>query len=228
MAAMCGRFTLKTKPEQLAEQFDLPEVPWFEPRYNIAPTQPVVAVRAPGGTGAGREAALLRWGLIPSWAEDPAIGNRLINARAESIATKPAFRSAFKQRRCLVLADGFYEWAKTTDTKQPHYIRMRDGRPFAFAGLWERWSRGAEPIESCTLITTTPNDVLCSIHDRMPVILEPADYDRWLDRSHTNAEELMALLQPYAPEAMECYPVSLLVNNPRHEEPGCIEPVPGP
>jgi putative SOS response-associated peptidase YedK len=166
----------------------------------------------------------LRWGLIPSWAGDPRIGNRLINARAETAAEKPSFRSAFRQRRCLVLADGFYEWQRLDGKKQPYYFRMRDSQPFAFAGLWERSSAQGKAVETCTLLTTEANELLRTIHDRMPVILEPDTYDRWLDPAVQKVELLKPLLHPYRSEAMTGFPVSSLVNNPRNESPKSIEP----
>jgi putative SOS response-associated peptidase YedK len=207
----------------LAELFLFPEAAAPEPRYNIAPTQSVAAVRAPSGIDK-REFAFLRWGLVPSWADDPAIGNRLINARSDSVATKPSFRSAFKHRRCLVLADGFYEWQKLGSKKQPHYFSLRDGKPFAFAGLWERWEKSGTPVESCTILTTEANDVLRPVHERMPVILEPKDYDLWLDPSPQKPELLQGLLRPYSAGEMTGFPVSPLVNNPRINSPRCIEP----
>ena len=194
------------------------------PRYNIAPTQPVAAVRASMASGR-RELTYFHWGLIPSWAKDLKMGARLINARAETAAEKPSFRAALKYRRCLVPADGFYEWQKTNGKKQPVYIKMADGRPFAFAGLWEHW-QGADgsEIESCTLLTTSPNELLRSVHDRMPVILHPDDYDLWLDTKMQTADRLQPLLQPYPAEEMTFYPVSTLVNTPQIDDPRLVEP----
>ena len=170
---MCGRYTLTVPVEILAEEFGvtgpLPEVP---PSYNIAPTQEVAAVLTDDGE---RRLEMLRWGLIPSWADDPGIGSRMINARSETVPEKPSFRRAFRERRCLILADGFYEWKRTNDGKQPYYIRMEDGRPFAFAGLWESWRGGREEIRSCTILTTEASDRVSNIHHRMPVILAPED-----------------------------------------------------
>jgi len=201
--SVCGRFTLRTSPRDVAQEFGLTELPELFPRYNIAPTQPAPAVRAP------RQLEFLRWGLIPAWAEDPSIGSRMINARAEGIATKPAFRRAFQSRRCLIVGDGFYEWRN----KQPFYIRRKDDRPFAFAGLWERW----KGLDSCTIITTEANDLIRPLHDRMPVILNAEDYDRWL------ATPDESLLRPYDAEALELYSVARVVNSPRNETPACIE-----
>ena len=219
---MCGRYTLRSSPEAIAGAFDLPEVPELPARYNIAPTQDVPVVRLDPDRG-GREFGLLHWGLIPSWADDPAIGNRMINARAETVAEKPAFRKAFQSRRCLVISDGFFEWRREGKHKQPYFIRMRDDRPFAFAGLWERWGRGGGPIESCTHLTTEPNELVAPIHDRMPLILPESAYDLWLDPAVKDPRKLQELLIPYPAEEMEAYPVSTLVNSPGNDTAGCIE-----
>ena len=169
----------------------------------------------------------MRWGLIPYWAKDPAIGNRLINARAETIATKPAFRVSLWERRCLIVTDGFYEWESQGRRKQPWCIRMQDGRPFAFAGLWDTWiDREGRGVESCTIITTTPNALIQRFHRRMPVMLSPVDYDLWLDVRIRDAGRILPLLAPYPPGEMTAYPVSNLVNNPANESPRCIEPLP--
>jgi len=230
---MCGRFTLRAPASVVAEQFALLEVPAFAPRFNIAPSQPVAVVRlAPDGVSPRRELVWLRWGLIPSWGKPakkpeggPALPRDWINARAETAAEKPAFRAAFRRRRCLVLADGFYEWRKTGRQKQPYFLRLRDDRPFAFAGLWEAWE-GAEHsyIESCTILTTDANERVAPIHNRMPVILAREDHDRWLDPSEQRGGALAALLRPFPSDAMEAYPVSRAVNNPKHDAPDCIEP----
>jgi putative SOS response-associated peptidase YedK len=222
---MCGRFTLRAPASVVAEQFSLWEVPPLEPRFNIAPTQPVAVVRlAQDQAGPRRELVMLRWGLIPSWAGDPAIGNRLINARAESAADKPAFRSAFRRRRCLVVADGFYEWQRAGKRRQPYFIRLADDRPFGIAGLWESWEgTGHAAIASCTLLTTEANDVVRPIHDRMPVILAPAAYGRWLDPAVAQPDRLTPLLTPYPGGEMTAYPVSTLVNSSAHDDPQCVE-----
>jgi len=218
---MCGRYTLRTPVETLVERFEIDEYPSsITPSYNIAPTQGVAAVIAENGK---RKLEMLHWGLIPSWAKDPEVGNRMINARAETVAEKPSYRKAFKERRCLILADGFYEWQKTDSGKQPFYIRMEDESPFAFAGLWESWQNGRE-ICSCTIITTSPNEVAAQVHNRMPVILPPEDYEMWLDPNFDEREPLTTLLQPFPAEAMEAYPVSRRVNKPSNNEPGVIEP----
>lgn len=220
---MCGRFTLTSDPAQLSVEFGglvLPDD--YRPRYNIAPTQNVLAVVAgPEGLRAG----WLRWGLIPHWAKDPTIGNRLINARAETIAEKPAFRSAFQRRRCLIVADGFYEWARTPAGKRPMWIHLQSRRPFAFAGLWERWvSPEGEEVKSCTIVTTDANPFLRTIHDRMPVILPEPERGRWLDPSQ-DATSLLELLAPYPSDDLAAYEVSTLVNSPSNDMPELIEPV---
>ncbi len=222
---MCGRFTLTDPDADLAVQFNLPQIPSLQPRYNIAPTQSVAAVRV-ATEAAVREMVLLRWGLIPFWAKDPQIGARLINARSETVAEKPAFRHAFRRRRCLVVADGFYEWQKQNGAKQPFYIHLRGSRPFAFAGLWESWKGEDDSvIESCTLLTTRPNELLDPLHNRMPVILQPKDYDPWLDPGVQDLESLQALLRPYPSEEMEAYPVSRWVNSPDNDDLRCIQPL---
>jgi putative SOS response-associated peptidase YedK len=222
---MCGRFTLATPEQDLVVQFNLPEIPDLQPRYNIAPTQPVAAVRLPTAEG-DRELVMLHWGLIPFWAKDPGIGSRMINARAETAADKPAFRAAFRRRRCLVPADGFYEWQKQNGSKQPFYIRLQNGRPFAFAGLWERWQdEEGGVIESCTLLTTRPNELIQPLHNRMPVILHPHNYAVWLDPEVEDIDVLRRLLDPYPPSEMVAYAVSRYVNAPRNEGPDCIAPL---
>jgi putative SOS response-associated peptidase YedK len=225
---MCGRFTLRAPASVVAEQFALFELPPFAPRFNVAPSQPIAVVRlGVVGTEPQRALAWLRWGLIPSWAKDPAVGNRMINARSETVAEKPAFRTAFKRRRCLVVADGFYEWQKLGDgrRKQPYFIRMRDDRPFALAGLWESWE-GADhsQLETCTILTTEANDLMRPIHDRMPVILPTEHYDAWLDVSAGDAATLTPLLCPYPSEPMQAEPIGTYVNRPSNEGPKCIEP----
>ena len=221
---MCGRFTLFGPDVVLSKNFGVPVSFGITPRFNIAPSQPVLAVRTSTGKE-GREAVFLRWGLIPHWAKDPSIGNRLINARAETVAEKPAFRRAFRERRCLVPADGFYEWRKVDRRKQPFYIRMRDGRPFAFAGLWDHWETGGSTIETCAILTTAANAVLSPIHDRMPVILSPSDYALWLDPGISEQDRLVPLFRPYPEQDMEAFPVRAIVNNPKMEDPRCIIPV---
>jgi putative SOS response-associated peptidase YedK len=219
---MCGRYTLRTSVETLAQEFEitgpLPEVPV---RYNIAPTQEVAAVLSEDEE---RHLEMLRWGLIPSWAKDPGIGNSMINARSETAAEKPSFRRAFKERRCLIPADGFYEWRKENGGKQPYYIRMKDWEPFAFAGLWGIWKGNGEEVRSCTILTTDANDLVGEIHNRMPVILPPEDYELWLDPDMRETEPLLDLMRPYREDVMEAYPVSRRVNKPSNDEPSCVEP----
>lgn len=220
---MCGRFTLTTPTQNLATLFDLESAPSLEPRYNIAPTQAVAVVRLT--PAARREFTLMRWGLIPSWAKDPGIGNSLINARAETVAEKPSFRSAFKRRRCLIPADGFFEWQKLEKRKQPYFIGLKDYRLFAFAGLWEHWEGGdGSVVDSCTIITTTANERVQMLHDRMPVILQPADYADWLTPT-TPVDLLFHLLRPYAAEEMIAFPVSAIVSNPANDLPECVTPL---
>ncbi len=221
---MCGRYTLRTRLNQLLQIYGAQSDVDLEPRYNIAPTQDVAAVRANSDANA-RELVRLHWGLIPSWADDPKIGNRMINARGETVAEKPSFRTAFKRRRCLVLADGFYEWRKEGKAKQPYYIRMKDQAPIAFAGLWEHWKKNGLDIESCTIITTSANQLMSQLHDRMPVILSGKDIDTWLDPTINDAETLQPMLDPYPSEEMEAYPVSTLVNSPKNESSECVEPI---
>ena len=225
---MCGRYSLKTPADTLAEHFQLTKPPSLSPRFNIAPSQPIAIVRI-HAPQENRECVLTRWGLIPSWANDPSLGNRMINARAETVAEKPAFRGPLAHSRCLVPADGYYEWqreGRMGQRKQPFYIRLRDGRLFAFAGLWERWAGpDGEAIESCAILTTEPNESLKEIHDRMPLILDPKEYDQWLDPAVRQAQLLQPLFRPYPPEEMTAYPVSLRVNDPSHDDAGCIEPL---
>ncbi len=219
---MCGRYTLKTPIDVLAEYFEVEEnPPSLTPSYNIAPTQEVATVVEEDEK---RKLEVFRWGLIPSWAKDPSIGNKMINARAETVSEKPSFRSAFKKRRCLIVADGFYEWQKTDSGKQPYHFRMRDSSPFAFAGLWETWDKEGEEIRSCSIITTDANDLMGEIHHRMPVILHPENYGVWLDQGFDEKEALIDLLRPYPPEEMEAYAVSRRVNRPANNEPSVIEP----
>lgn len=219
--SMCGRFTLHTTPEHLVEEFALPEMPLLEPRYNIAPSQPVAALRLESGQ---RRLAMLRWGLVPFWAKDDKIAHQHINARSETAAEKPAFREAFAKRRCLILADGFYEWQKAGKVRQPFYIRRVDGRPFAFAALWEHWhSPSGEPLETCAILTTSANATLAPLHERMPVLLDRKAYAAWIDPNQ-KPERLVGLLKPLAGDLLQIFPVSDFVNSPRNEGPACLEP----
>jgi len=220
---MCGRFTISTPADVVAEAFGLEAAVPLSPRYNVAPSQDVAVVRRRGD--GRRELAFLRWGLIPSWAKDPAIGDRLINARAETAAEKPSFRAALRRRRCLVLADGFFEWAATSRGKQPYLIRFADRRPFGMAGLWETWSAAeGGSIESCTILTTSPNRVVAPLHDRMPVILPQPAHEQWLGAVEADPAGLAPLLVAHEPEGMIAFPVSRLVNNPANDGPDCVEP----
>jgi putative SOS response-associated peptidase YedK len=222
---MCGRFTQKSSPKKVAEKFGVESIPPLIERYNVAPMQQVLGIRESDND---REATFFRWGLVPAWAKDSSTGNKLINARAETVAEKPPFREAFKSRRIIVPAEGFYEWAgRGTKEKQPYYFRMKDGEPFAIAGLWERWEGDGGPLETCTLLTTEANSLLSAYHDRMPVILKPEDYDTWLDTEVRRAELLKPLLRPYPDGGMSAYAVSPLVNNPSNEDPRCVEPFDG-
>jgi putative SOS response-associated peptidase YedK len=222
---VCGRFTLFSSEETLARTFGVGAVPALPARYNIAPAQSVAVVRV-NPDRRERESVLLRWGLIPFWAKDPAIGNRLINARAETAAGRPAFRAAFRHRRCLVPVDGFYEWRKREGgRKQPFFVRMHDGKPFGLAGLWERWEGGEGGVrESCTVLTTDANAVVAPIHGRMPVIVRPDSFDLWLDPSVRRPDLLKPLLRPYPAAEMVAYPVDERVNNPRIDDESLIKP----
>ena len=217
---MCGRYTLSTPAGRLAEEFQLDSSAEIIPSYNVAPTQQVAAVLEDEG---GRRLEMLRWGLVPSWADDPDIGARMINARSETAPEKPSFRRAFRGRRCLIAADGFYEWKREEGGKQPYYFRMQDGRPFAFAGLWESWDKGGGELLTCAILTTRPNSVAEEIHDRMPVILPHDAYNAWLDPD-ADREELGELMIPYPGDDLETYPVSRFVNSPRNNDERCIEP----
>ncbi|PMB48316.1 hypothetical protein CEN41_01935 [Fischerella thermalis CCMEE 5330] len=219
---MCGRYTLTAAPETIQRAFDLDTVPSeLAPRYNIAPTQPIPVIT----NQSPRALTFVTWGLIPSWAKDTSMAAQLMNARAETLTEKPSFRSAYKHRRCLVPADGFYEWMKDGKAKRPQYIYRRDRALFAFAGLWERWnSPDGSEILSATIITTEPNATIAPLHHRMAVILEPSDYGTWLD---TNAEPavLQALLRPAPDDLLTYHEVSPAVNNARHDSPDMIEPI---
>jgi putative SOS response-associated peptidase YedK len=221
---MCGRYTLRTRLNKLLQIYAANPEFDCEPRYNIAPTQQVVAVRTKPSSP-DREMVLLKWGLVPAWADDLRIGNRMINARAETLAEKNSFKTALKRRRCLVLADGFYEWIKEGKIKQPYFIHMKDDRPFAFAGLWDRWSKSEPPVESCTIITTTANSLMAPLHDRMPVILTEDAVSLWLDPKFEDPLALASLLAQYPDEEMEAYPVSTVVNSARHEAADCVQKI---
>lgn len=246
---MCGRFTLTTPRDLLADLLQLLKMPPLEPRYNIAPSQPVLAVRDELA-GRRRTADVMRWGLIPAWVKDPAAAPHPINLRAESFTEKPSFKARLQRRRCLVPADGFYEWkaeaqapdpdvapglpgferprvpTRASVRKRPHYIRMRDARPFAFAAIWDTWHAGEESeVRSCAIVTTEANEAVRPIHDRMPVILPPEAYEEWLARDVRDTARLLPLLRPFPAERMESYPVGAWVNNPRADDPRCVERV---
>jgi putative SOS response-associated peptidase YedK len=222
---MCGRFTLTVDPAELQDAFtDFTFPAQFSPRFNIAPTQPILAI--PNDTK--NTADFFVWGLIPSWAKDPSIGQRLINARAETLGEKPSFRGGFKYKRCLILADGFYEWQAQigAKTKIPHYIHLKDRQPFAFAGLWDEWhAPDGGSLRSATIITTEPNELMMKLHNRMPVILDPADYSEWLDPAPRTPDSLAALLKPFPADRMAAYPVSTMVNAPANDRPELVVPV---
>jgi putative SOS response-associated peptidase YedK len=223
---VCGRFAFFSPHEAVSRLFGVPDAPAVEPRYNIAPTQSVAAVRE-AGEPAGRELAMLYWGLVPSWAKERSIGARMINARAETLAEKPSFRVGFRRRRCLVLADGYYEWQRSGGRKQPFFIRLASGEPFAMAAIWERWTDrvSGEALESCAIVTTAAAASVAQIHDRMPVILPPALHAQWLDGASQSVEKLEPLLQPCHAPLLTCHPVSLRVNNARNQGADLIEPV---
>ena len=224
---MCGRFTLRTSSTELIRLFALLNQPDLIPRYNIAPIQLVACVRQ--NEKGERTLSDLRWGLVPFWAKDVKIGARMINARGETIATKPAFRDAYKKRRCLIPVDGFYEWKRLgPKDKQPFLIEMKNRLPFALAGLWASWSPKDDspdgPVESCSIVTTEPNELMFSLHDRMPVIVDEADYDKWLNPK-SKPDELESLIKPYTNEPMQANAVTRVVNNARNEMPECVIPL---
>jgi len=221
---MCGRFTLTVDPADLKEAFgDFIFPAQFAPRYNIAPSQPVLAIPNDGKN----KADFFLWGLIPSWAKDPTIANKLINARGETVAEKPSFRGSFKYKRCLIPADGFYEWKAEAGrkTKTPYFIHMKDRKPFALAGLWDEWhSPDGNAIRTCTIITTTPNALMADLHNRMPVILDKSQFADWLNPMPQTAENLIHLIQPFPADKMSAHPVSTLVNAPSNDRSELIAP----
>ena len=220
---MCGRYAFFSPAEAVKRTFALDFSPELKPRYNIAPTQSVPALRVV--EEGARKLVMLHWGLVPRWAKERAIGNRMINARSETLAEKPAYRDAFRRRRCLVLADGWYEWQAAAGGKRPWFVRLRDPRPIAFAGLWERWKdpAGAEMLESCTIVTTDASESIRKIHDRMPVVLPEQSWDRWMDPAYTDTEALSKTLGPYNSKALQAWQVSRLVNAPKNEGAKLIE-----
>jgi putative SOS response-associated peptidase YedK len=222
---MCGRYKLSRRKQIVEEYFDASGDEDWAPRYNIAPTQPVPVVRQHPKEPI-RQLSMMRWGLIPSWAKDSSVGASMINARGETAAAKPVFRDAVKSRRCLIPADGFYEWKRDGKTKQPYCFEVNEGELFAFAGLWERWKDpSGNWIKTCSILTTTPNAVTASIHDRMPVILDPDCYELWLDPGMTNAAAASDLLKPFDAQQMRCFPVSSRVNSATNDDEECSAPV---
>ena len=223
---MCGRFSLALPAQTIAEFFKTLVLQAVPPRYNIAPTQDVLAIRARAEEN-GRYAQPLRWGLVPSWSKDIKIGAKLTNARSETLGQKPSFRNAYKYRRCLIPTDGFYEWKRDGAGKQPYFFHAADKSPLGFAGLWEHWSGpSGEELETCTIITTDANRLMAPVHHRMPVILKPEDYDRWLDPGQRDRAKLESLLVPCPDGLLAAYPVGTHVNRAGNEGPKCIEPMP--
>lgn len=220
---MCGRFVLTADTDTIQLAFDLTTMPdQHAPRFNIAPSQPIAVITNENS----KVLTFHKWGLLPSWAKDPKMGNKMINARAETAAEKPAFRAAFKRRRCLIPADGFFEWQKRAGGKVPMFIHMKDYSPFAFAGLWEIWySPEGDELRTATILTTDPNDLMAEIHNRMPVILERKDYAQWLSPDDQKASDLMPLMKPFDSSNMGAYAVSTYVNSPANDSPEAIEPV---
>lgn len=221
---MCGRFTSLLSPELLAEIFGITSAPFLVPRYNIAPTQQVPIIRA--APDKGRILTGARWGLVPHWAKDISIGSKMINARCETVHEKSAFRLAIRNRRCIIPVSGFYEWQTVEGGKHPHYVTIRDGLPFAVAGIWETWkSPEGEAIETCAILTTVANSLMAKLHDRMPVILHRAEYDHWLDRTVNDPQELKRLYQPYPADLMQEWEVSTVVNSAAHDTEECVRPI---
>lgn len=221
---MCGRFTLHLSPELLGTVFEVKTPLQLPPRYNIAPSQKVPVVRETGE--GGRSLDELVWGLVPSWAKDPAIGSRLINARAETVHEKPSFRHALRQRRCIIPASGYFEWTKAGDSKQPWYITLQDGVPMGLAGLWESWrSPEGNSLETFCILTTAANSLMATIHDRMPVILPQAEYRTWLSSDQSNMENLSRFFSPCSADSLTAIKVSTFVNSPSHNSEECIKPL---
>jgi putative SOS response-associated peptidase YedK len=223
---MCGRYRLSRRKQLVEEYFESPssEKDWT-PRYNIAPTQPIPVIRQHPKEPV-RQLSLMKWGLVPSWAKDASAAAGMINARSETAATKPAFRDPLKFRRCLIPADGFYEWKRDGKTKQPFCFEVNDGELFAFAGLWDRWKNSSgDWIKTCSILTTTPNSVTSAIHDRMPVILDPDSYDLWLDPGMNDGAAAAELLELFDARIMRCYPVSPRVNSATNDDEECCRPV---
>lgn len=221
---MCGRFIRTTPIERYSALFSAPSSVELKASYNIAPSSQILLAR--NNAKGGRELVALKWGLVPSWSREPKTEYSTINARAETIDEKPTFKSAFKSRRCLIASDGFIEWQKNSDgTKQPHFISLVDSKPFAFAGIWERWELEGQWLESCSIIVTQANELMKPIHDRMPVILSPDYYDAWMNGKETNTSNLKSLLVPYPSDRMKAYPISTLINSPRNNHSDLMLPL---
>jgi len=223
---MCGRFVIHSLPERLAEMFEVEDFPSFAPRYNLAPSQLAPIIRA--GADDRREALLLDWGLVPGWADDPAIGQRMINARSETAAVKPSFREALRSRRCLVPANGFYEWLRVDEQRQPCYVQASDNEPFAMAGLWETWRGDEQELQTFTVLTTNAGDDLVDLHHRAPVILAAQNWQQWLERRPLTDDQLRELCGALPPGSLHYHPVSPRVNKPANDDPGCLEAVTAP
>jgi putative SOS response-associated peptidase YedK len=223
---MCGRYRLSRRKQLVEEYFDTEsDEPDWTPRYNIAPSQPVPVIRQ-NPKEPRRELSLMRWGLIPSWAKDASVAARMINSRSETARTKPAFRDPLANRRCLIPADGFYEWVRTGKVRQPYCFEVNDGELFAFAGIWDRWTDlNRNTVETCSILTTSPNAVTSAVHDRMPVILDPDSYDIWLDPGMTYVTTASELLKPYDARLMRCYPISTRINHVDNDDEECSAPV---
>jgi putative SOS response-associated peptidase YedK len=217
---MCARFTLFTPSDRIARAFNLAQVPVLQPQYNVAPSQ-LVAVVGSKASGAGRGLAMFRWGFVPHWAAAPN-GPRPVNAKVETVAEKPTFRDNFRQRRCLIPADGFYEWETTSGGKKPLFYRLKSGEPMALAGIWDCWPGPTEKLFTCAIITAPASSIVEPIHDRMPAILPPETWDIWLDPNHSEPAKLLPLLQPFPAELMEVVPASPVVNNSKHDAPDCV------
>ncbi|EAZ88450.1 SOS response-associated peptidase [Crocosphaera chwakensis] len=221
---MCGRFSLTISGEEIAKYFQVSQVQDWSPRYNIAPSQEILTIVETSKSQ--RQLKAMKWGLIPSWAKNDKTGSKLINARGETVAEKPSFRNAFKHRRCLIIADGFYEWQNVGKNKQPYYIHLKNRQPFAFAGLWEvSNSEQTEEVLSCCIITTEANELMKPLHHRMPVILSRDVYSQWLDHNVFDREILESFLTPYGSDAMLAYQVTQKVNRPTNDHPDCVEPI---
>jgi putative SOS response-associated peptidase YedK len=221
---MCGRFSRSTSVGEFSRRFDARSIDDILPSYNVAPGQSVLTARVTPDQG--RHLVALKWGLVPHWAREAKIGYRMINARSETVREKPAYRGPYRRQRCLVAVDGFYEWQTVEGQKQPYYFHLMSGEPLAFAGLWDSWTNpDGEPLQTCTLLTTQGNSLISPIHDRMPVILSPEDYDLWLDPAIDDPGNLMPVFEPYPGDLMESVPVSPRVNSPKNDDPECVAPV---